>query len=83
MRSSTCRATTPHGELVVRDGCDGAQLARVPLPAEPDADGFVTLDATLADLAATHDLCMLFTGDTRPTMWVLDRVTLVPEPRRP
>ncbi len=25
-----------------------------------------------------RDLCFYFTGDTRPTMWAIDRVTLVP-----
>lgn len=72
-------ARTAHGELEVRAGCDGDLLASVPLPAEPDADGFVTLTTPLSARAATQDLCLFFTGDTRPTMWVLDRVTLVPE----
>ena len=26
----------------------------------------------------TQDLCVRFTGDTRPTMWVVDEVTLQP-----
>ncbi|MFC3714546.1 beta-N-acetylhexosaminidase [Luteimonas soli] len=68
-----------HGELELRDGCDGELLASVPLPAGPDADGFVTLLAPLpAGHPATADLCMVFTGDTRPTMWVVDRVALRP-----
>lgn len=71
-------AQTAHGELELRAGCDGPLLATVPLPAQPDADGFITLRAPLQGAAANGDLCIRFTGDTRPTMWVLDRVTLVP-----
>lgn len=69
-------ATRAHGELRVRAGCDGPVLAEAALPAQPDADGFVILDAKLAPHADTADLCLVFTGDTRPTMWVLDAVTL-------
>ncbi len=71
-------AQTAHGELELRAGCDGQALATVPLPAQPDADGFITLRAPLHDAPTGTDLCIRFTGDTRPTMWVLDRVTLVP-----
>jgi hexosaminidase len=76
-------ATTAHGELLLRaDACTGEPLARVPLPAEPGADGFATLDVPLpAALAGRHDLCVSFSGDTRPTMWVLDRMTLEPAGR--
>ncbi|UYB53082.1 family 20 glycosylhydrolase [Xanthomonas sp. AM6] len=72
-------ARTPHGELVVRDGCEGRILADVALPARPDADGFATLRVPLpTDAPRTADLCVYFTGDTRPAMWVLDRLTLQP-----
>ncbi|MGN7726856.1 beta-N-acetylhexosaminidase [Luteimonas sp. 22616] len=72
-------ARSPHGELEVRNGCEGDLLASVPLPAEPDANGFVVLRARLATPhPATADLCIVFTGDTRPTMWVVDRVALRP-----
>ena len=54
------------------------RLASLPLPAQPDADGFITLRAPLQNAPATTDVCLWFTGDTRPTMWVLDRVTLIP-----
>ncbi len=69
-----------YGELVLRDGCDGPTLASVKLPAKPGADGFSTLNVKLPKAArkAQADLCVYFTGDTRPTMWVLDRMTLVP-----
>ncbi|MBB3276521.1 MULTISPECIES: family 20 glycosylhydrolase [unclassified Pseudoxanthomonas] len=73
-------ARSAHGELLVRAGnCKAEPFATVPLPASPDADGFVTLDANLpAGLSGRQDLCLVFTGDTRPAMWVLDEVRLVP-----
>lgn len=71
-------AKSAHGELEVRAGCDGAVLATMPLPAAPDADGFLTLKAPLKSKAGSQNLCIFFTGDTRPAMWVLDRVTLHP-----
>jgi hexosaminidase len=71
-------ARTAHGELEIHAGCDGELLASAPLPARPGADGFVTLDAKLAGPAGKQDLCMFFTGDTRPTMWTVDAVKLIP-----
>lgn len=76
-------ATTTHGELELHAGCDGPLLARLPLPAQPDADGFLTLRAPLHNAPDKADLCLWFTGDTRPTMWVLDRVTLLPQNPNP
>ncbi|MFT3897687.1 MAG: family 20 glycosylhydrolase [Thermomonas sp.] len=70
-------AKTAHGELELHAGCDGPALASLPMPAQPDADGFVTLRAPLHDAPASTDLCVWFTGDTRPAMWVLDRITLL------
>jgi hypothetical protein len=70
-------AKTAHGELVIRAGCDGEELANVPLPAQPDADGFITLQALIPPQSQPADLCIYFTGDTRPTMWVLDKVKLL------
>ncbi|HVJ36695.1 MAG TPA: family 20 glycosylhydrolase [Stenotrophomonas sp.] len=70
-------AHSANGELVVRNGCEGPTLANVKLPAKTDPDGFYTLRAKLPKATpAQADLCLYFTGDTRPTMWVLDRVTL-------
>ncbi len=66
-----------HGEFEVRDGCEGPVLASVPLPEAPGADGFIELDAPLqAPVNTAANLCMTFSGDTRPTMWVLKQVTL-------
>ncbi|AWH30483.1 family 20 glycosylhydrolase [Stenotrophomonas sp. YAU14A_MKIMI4_1] len=72
------KATRANGEMRIRRGdCSGPVLAEVPLPEKPDADGFVTLHATLpAGITGTDDLCINFTGDTRPAMWVLDEATL-------
>ena len=76
-------AAGAHGELRIQTaGCTGPILATLPLPAQPDADGFITLHAPTANstIAGRHatDLCLTFTGDTRPTMWVVDSVTLQP-----
>jgi hexosaminidase len=71
-------ARSAHGELDIHaDGCGGERIASVPLPAAPDKDGFLELVAALPEgVSGKRDLCMRFTGDTRPTMWVLDRATL-------
>lgn len=71
-------AKAAHGELEIHAGCDGELLASVLLPAQPDADGFVTLDAKLTRSTGKQDLCLFFTGDTRPTMWAVDNVRLIP-----
>ena len=71
----------PHGEFEVRAGCEGPVLASAPLPAQPGKDGFIELQAPLRNATAiTTDLCMTFSGDTRPQMWVLDRVSLHVQP---
>ena len=71
-------ARSAHGELDIRaGGCDGRRIASVPLPAAPGADGFVELEAPLVRaIRGRQDLCLRFTGDTRPQMWVIDQVTL-------
>ena len=71
-------ARSAHGEMDIHaDGCGGERIASAPLPAAPGADGFVDIVAELPkDVAGRHDLCVRFTGDTRPAMWVLDRATL-------
>lgn len=73
-------ARSTHGEMDILSGqCDGKPLASVPLPAAPGKEGFITLEATLPrSLKDRQDLCVRFTGDTRPTMWVLDELTLLP-----
>jgi hexosaminidase len=68
-----------YGEFEVRAGCDGRVLASVPLPQNPGKDGFIELEAPLRKGAEQiTDLCMTFSGDTRPQMWVLDQIRLQP-----
>ena len=71
-------ARSAHGEMDIHaGGCGGERIASAPLPAAPGADGFVDIVAELPkDLTGRHDLCVRFTGDTRPAMWVLDGATL-------
>ncbi|MBV2208163.1 MAG: beta-N-acetylhexosaminidase [Thermomonas sp.] len=73
-------AKTAYGELDIRlDSCSGPILATAPLPAAADADGFITVSAPLTQTPSqTSDLCIRFSGDTRPAMWVLDRISLHP-----
>ena len=75
-------ARSAHGELDVRvDSCEGETIASAPMPAQPDADGFVVLRAAVDHrFDAPRTLCIRFSGNTRPAMWVLDRATLSPEP---
>ncbi|WP_269792203.1 family 20 glycosylhydrolase [Stenotrophomonas sp. Iso1] len=68
-----------HGEFEVRAGCHGRVLATAPLPEKPGKDGFIELQAPLrAGPEQVTDLCITFSGDTRPQMWVLDEITLQP-----
>ncbi|WP_427852644.1 beta-N-acetylhexosaminidase [Stenotrophomonas acidaminiphila] len=69
-------ARTAHGELEILADCKGTPLVSVPLPAAPGADGFVELRAALHAAPPRADLCIRFTGDTRPTLWTLDWIQL-------
>ena len=71
-------ARTAHGEMEILANCEGKPLASIPLPAEPGADGFLELDAPISAPANRGDLCVRFTGDTRPNMWTLDWIKLEP-----
>jgi len=72
-------AETAHGELLLQSGgCSGDTVARQPLPASAGEDGFIELTLPLTAAKGRSDLCFTATGDTRPMMWVLDRVELVP-----
>lgn len=71
-------AQRAHGEMEVLANCEGTPLAVMPLPAAPGEDGFVTFESALTQPAKRGDLCIRFTGDTRPDMWVLDHVELLP-----
>jgi len=66
-----------YGEFEVRAGCEGRVLASAPLQREAGEDGFIELVAPLrAGPEQVTDLCMTFSGDTRPRMWVLDQVEM-------
>ncbi|MCH1910380.1 MULTISPECIES: family 20 glycosylhydrolase [Stenotrophomonas] len=69
-------ARTAHGELEILADCKGTPLVSVPLPAAPGADGFVELRAPLHAAPPRADLCIRFTGDTRPALWTLDWIQL-------
>lgn len=70
-------AQSAHGERVIRARCDGPTLASLALPQARGSDGLLTLKAPLPPQTTAQDLCMYFTGDTRPAMWTLDRVRLL------
>ena len=80
LTAATLPARTAHGELDIRiDGCDGPRIASAPLPASPAADGFAVVEAAWSSpVEGARDLCIRFSGDTRPAMWVLDTLTLLP-----
>jgi len=73
-------ARSEHGELDIRLGsCEGPVIASTELPGIRPEDGAVNVEAEFdAGSVQTADLCIRFTGDTRPLMWVLDRVELLP-----
>jgi len=73
-------ARSAHGELDIRLGtCEGPLIATLPMPDVKPEDGPVNVSAAFdAGNTSTADLCIRFTGDTRPLMWVLDRVELLP-----
>jgi len=73
-------AHSEHGELDIRLGnCEGPVIASTALPGIRPEDGTVSVEAAFdAGSTQTSDLCIRFTGDTRPLMWVLDRVELLP-----
>ena len=75
-------AQAAFGELELRAGCDGPLLASAPLPQAPEEDGFITLRLPLRQAPERADLCLWFSGDTRPQMWALDRLVLLPETER-
>ncbi len=69
-------ARTAHGELEILADCQGKPLVSLPLPAAPGADGFLELEAPLPVATPRADLCIRFTGDTRPNLWTLDWIKL-------
>ena len=71
-------AHSKYGELELLANCEGKPLASVPLPAAPGPDGFLELEAPITAPATRGNLCVRFTGNTRPNMWTLDWIKLEP-----
>jgi hexosaminidase len=66
----------PSGELEVRiDRCDGAVIARLVLPENPQA---TTLSVPLPDQGGAHDLCFTFTGRKIDPMWAINWIRFDP-----
>jgi hexosaminidase len=69
--------TTPFGELVVHaDRCDGAVLARMPLPDPAQASRRFALDAALPAQRGEHALCLIYTAPIDGALYALEQVTL-------
>ncbi len=69
-------AKSTHGEFEVRAGCEGDVIGKADLPADTGPSGILDLDVPLTATAGRHDLCMIFTGDTRPATWVVAEAAL-------
>jgi hexosaminidase len=67
------------GELVVRrDGCEGPEIARIPLAPATGSDAVTTLPAVaIAPQAGAHDLCLRFAQRDHDPLWVIDSIRLV------
>jgi hexosaminidase len=71
-------AATPDGELEVHLGaCDGALIARMPLP-HGAATQTLALRAPLPAATGVQDLCLRFTADIHGPLYAIDQVRLVP-----
>jgi hexosaminidase len=71
-------AKTPFGELVVvEDGCQGAEVARIALTDPATTPNRRTLTAPLPSGDGVHDLCFMFTAPISGPFYAIDTVTLV------
>ncbi|MEO8779301.1 MAG: family 20 glycosylhydrolase [Rhodanobacter sp.] len=69
---------TAHGELEVRlDSCDGAVLARLPLPAGTALGTRIALQGAMPAQTGTHDLCMRFTAPSDGPLYAIGTVRLI------
>ena len=74
--------STPYGEFVVHlDKCDGAVLARMPLPDPAKSGRRIALDAQVSAQHGEHLLCLVFTAPTDGPLYALSRIEL--KPRKP
>jgi len=67
---------TPDGEFVVRDGCEGARLATLPLAPAARNPGVTRLTAKLPPLRGAHDLCFTYTARGVNPLWAIAGVQL-------
>lgn len=68
------------GEMEVRDGCDGAVVATLPLAPAAGNPGVTTLSAPIAPLTGGHDLCLTYTARGVKRLWAIASVQLVAAP---
>ena len=68
---------TPDGEFEVRDGCDGAVLATLPLAPAIGNPTVTALRAPMQPREGAHDLCFTYTAKGPDPLWAIDRVRLV------
>jgi hexosaminidase len=76
---------SPEGELLVLlDGCDGEELARLPLAPAAKASGLTRLPAVaLKEVHGRHDLCLRFAQPQLQPMYALDWVQLLDRKSKP
>ena len=73
------RPHTRYGELQIhRDGCDGPQLAQLPLQKNTAARGPQILSTAIAPQAGAHSLCLFVSHNAADPLWVIDTVQLLP-----
>lgn len=68
---------TPAGEVEIRDGCDGALLATLPLAPAVANPGVTRLTAPLP-AGAGANLCLTYTARGVDPLWAVERVELLP-----
>jgi hexosaminidase len=67
------------GELQVRlGGCDGPDLASLPLAAAAANPALTTLSASLSPRHGRADLCFRFSGNGHDPLWAIDEIRLLP-----
>ncbi|RAN77295.1 beta-hexosaminidase [Bacillus sp. SRB_336] len=70
--------STAYGELEVRlDNCDGALLARLPLPAGTAPGTRMTLGGAMPTHTGAHDLCLRFTAPSGGPLYAIGTVRLI------
>lgn len=68
----------PTGEFEVREGCDGAVVATLPLASAARNPGVTRLEAALPSSPASRGLCITYTAKGVDPLWAVERVELLP-----